>query len=278
MTGTLAPAGLAGAFARARAEGRAALIGYLPAGFPTPAEGVALINAMVEAGVDIVEVGLPYSDPLMDGPDIQAAVDLALRAGTTTDVVLDTVAQVTAAGATAVVMTYWNPIERYGVDRFAERLAAAGGHGVITPDLTPEEAGPWITATATQGLDRIFLVAPSSTDDRISVVASVTSGFLYAASTMGVTGARSQVSSAAPALVARSRVVTDLPIAVGLGVSTGEQARELAAYADGVIVGSAFVRRILTARDHGSAVSGVADLAAELAAGVRGTAGNRPSP
>ncbi len=278
MTGTLAPAGLAGAFARADSEHRAALIGYLPAGFPTPRESVALINAMVAAGVDIVEVGLPYSDPLMDGPDIQAAVDLALRAGTTTEVVLDTVAQVAAAGATAVVMTYWNPIERYGVERFAERLAAAGGCGVITPDLTPEEAGPWITATATQGLDRVFLVAPSSTDDRISVVASVTSGFLYAASTMGVTGARSQVSSAAPALVARARAVTDLPIAVGLGVSTGEQAREVAGYADGVIVGSAFVRRILTAPDHASAVSGVAELAAELADGVRGAAGNRPSP
>ena len=278
MTGTLAPAGLAGAFTRAHSEHRAALIGYLPAGFPTPRESVALINAMVAAGVDIIEVGLPYSDPLMDGPDIQAAVDLALRAGTTTEVVLDTVAQVATAGATAVVMTYWNPIERYGVERFAERLAAAGGCGVITPDLTPEEAGPWITATATQGLDRVFLVAPSSTDDRISVVASVTSGFLYAASTMGVTGARSQVSSAAPALVARARAVTDLPIAVGLGVSTGEQAREVAGYADGVIVGSAFVRRILTARDHASAVGSVADLAAELAAGVRGVAGNRPSP
>lgn len=278
MTGTLATHGLAAAFARARAENRAALIGYLPAGFPTPSAGIALINAMVASGVDIVEVGLPYSDPLMDGPDIQAAVDLALRAGTTTDVVLDTVAAVAAAGATAVVMSYWNPIERYGVDRFAERLAAAGGHGVITPDLTPEEAGPWITATASHGLDRIFLVAPSSTDDRISVVASVTSGFLYAASTMGVTGARSRVSSAAPALVARSRALTDLPIAVGLGVSTGEQARELAAYADGVIVGSAFVRRILTAPDHAAAVESVASLAAELAVGVRGATRNPSSP
>ena len=142
-------------------------------------------------------------------------------------------------------MSYWNPIERYGVDRFAARLAEAGGHGVITPDLTPEEAGPWIAATTAHGLDRIFLVAPSSTDVRITTVATVTSGFLYAASTMGVTGARTQVSSAAPELVARSRTLTDLPIAVGLGVSTGEQAREVAAFADGVIVGSAFVRLIL---------------------------------
>jgi tryptophan synthase alpha chain len=261
---------LADAFARARAEDRAALIGYLPAGFPTAEASVALITAMVAAGVDIVEVGLPYSDPLMDGPDIQAAVDLALRGGTTTDVVLDTVEQVSAAGVTAVVMSYWNPIERYGVDRFAQRLADAGGCGVITPDLTPEEAGPWIAATQRCGLDRIFLVAPSSTDDRISTVCDVTSGFLYAASTMGVTGARTSVSSAAPALVARSRPVTGLPIAVGLGVSTGEQAREVAAYADGVIVGSAFVRRILQAPDLDGALAGVGDLAAELAAGVRG--------
>jgi len=258
------------AFARARSEGRAALIGYLPAGFPTPEQSVALIAAMVEAGVDIIEVGLPYSDPLMDGPDIQAAVDQALRAGTTPDTVLDVVGEVSAAGGTAVVMSYWNPIERYGVDRFAARLAGAGGHGVITPDLTPEEAGPWIDATSAHGLDRVFLVAPSSTDARIATVASVTSGFLYAASTMGVTGARSQVSSAAPALVARSRALTDLPIAVGLGVSTGEQAREVASYADGVIVGSAFVRRILQATDHDAAVVAVRALAGELATGVRG--------
>ena len=262
-------ASLAEAFARARDEGRAALIGYLPAGFPTPGEGVELIGEMVAGGVDIVEVGLPYSDPLMDGPDIQAAVDQALSAGTTPDVVLDTVARVSATGVTTVVMSYWNPIERYGVDRFAARLADAGGHGVITPDLTPEEAGPWIAATSAAGLDRVFLVAPSSTDERIRTVAGATSGFLYAASTMGVTGARSSVSSAAPTLVQRARALTDLPIAVGLGVSTGEQAREVAAYADGVIVGSAFVRRILRATDQADARRSVRELATELAEGVR---------
>ena len=257
-------------FADTRAEGRAALIGYLPAGFPDAARSVELITDMVAAGVDIIEVGLPYSDPLMDGPDIQAAVDLALREGTTTDSVLDTVAQVSASGATALVMSYWNPIERYGVERFADRMAAGGGHGVITPDLTPEEAGPWIAATDRVALDRIFLVAPSSTDERIATVAAVTSGFLYAASTMGVTGARAQVSSAAPELVRRARAITDLPIAVGLGVSNGAQAREVAAYADGVIVGSAFVRAILQAADHATARARVSELAADLASGVRG--------
>lgn len=260
---------LAEAFAAARQQGRAALIGYLPAGFPDPDRSVELIRTMIDAGVDVVEVGLPYSDPLMDGPDIQAAVDMALRGGTTPETVLATVERVAGAGAAIVVMSYWNPIERFGVDAFADRLSAAGGTGVITPDLTPQEAGPWIRATTRTGLDRIFLVAPSSTDARIATVAGVTSGFLYAASTMGVTGARSRVSSAAPGLVARARAVTDLPIAVGLGVSTGDQAREVASYADGVIVGSAFVRRILSAPDRAQALVAVRALAVELAEGVR---------
>lgn len=261
---------LAAVFETARAESRAALIGYLPAGFPSPAESVRLINAMVAAGVDIIEVGLPYSDPLMDGPAIQEAVELALRVGTTTDVVLDTVAQVCQAGATAVVMSYWNPIERYGVERFAARLQQAGGVGLITPDLTPEEAEAYVRATEEYGLSRIFLVAPSSTDERISTVTSASSGFVYAASTMGVTGVRAEVGSAAADLVRRTRERTNLPIAVGLGVSTGDQAREVAAYADGVIVGSAFIRRVLDAAGPDEAEVAVADLAANLARGVRG--------
>ena len=260
---------LADVFARARAENRAALVGYLPAGFPTPQQAIDLIAAMVDGGVEIVEVGLPYSDPLMDGPDIQAAVDIALRAGTTTDVVLDTVAQVSGLGAATLVMSYWNPIERYGVQRFAERLSAGGGVGVITPDLTPEEADAWHDATAGNAVDRIFLVAPSSTDERIRTVAGASSGFLYAASTMGVTGARSSAPTAAPELVRRAKALTDLPVCVGVGVSTGEQARQVAAYADGVIVGSAFVRRIREASSHVDACNAVRDLARELAAGVR---------
>jgi tryptophan synthase alpha chain len=260
---------LAQAFAKARAENRAALIGYLPAGFPNPDDSVRLFRAIVQGGVDIVEIGLPYSDPLMDGPAIQDAVDQALRAGTTTDVVLETVGHVAETGAATLVMSYWNPIERYGVERFADRLADAGGVGVITPDLTPEEAGPWIAATTRRSVDRVFLVAPSSTDDRIKTVCSATSGFVYAASTMGVTGTRTQVSSAAPALVARTRALTDLPIAVGLGVSTAAQAHDVAEYADGVIVGSAFVKLILDAAGIDEACRAVTSLASELAAGVR---------
>jgi tryptophan synthase alpha chain len=260
----------AAVFETARQEGRAALIGYLPAGFPTVSASVELIQAMFDGGVDLVEVGLPYSDPLMDGPAIQEAVETALAAGVTTSDVMRVVSEVAPAENQAVVvMSYWNPIERYGQSRFAQDLHAAGGSGVITPDLIPEEAGEWIEATNHAGIDRTFMVAPSSTDARIDRVASACTGFIYAASTMGVTGARDQVSSAAPELVARVRPFTDAPIGVGLGVSSAQQAADIAGYANGVIVGSAFVRRILDSPDLGSAKAAVRDFAAELAAGVR---------
>ena len=261
--------GLDGVFTAARAEGRAALIGYLPAGFPTIDGSVRLIAALADAGVDAIEVGLPYSDPLMDGPAIQQAVDIALRHGTTTDVVLDVVGAATAAGAHALVMSYWNPIERYGVERFADGLAKAGGLGVITPDLTPEEAGPWMAATDSAGIARTFLVAPSSTDARIGVVSAVTTGFVYAASTMGVTGERTSLGARAGELVRRTKAITDRPVAVGVGVTTGDHAREVAGYADGVIVGSAFIARVLAAPDLDAAEASVRALAAELLAGVR---------
>jgi len=185
---------LAETFAAAAADRRATLVGYLPAGL-TPAGTFA---AMIEAGVDVVEVGLPYSDPVIDGPVIQQAVDRALAAGTTPADVLRTVEAVTRTGVPAVVMTYWNPIEQYGVERFAADLNSAGGAGMITPDLTPEEAGPWLEAADKQGLDPIFLVAPSSTDERVARISSLCRGFVYATSVMGVTGARAQTSAAAP--------------------------------------------------------------------------------
>jgi tryptophan synthase alpha chain len=258
-------------FARTRAEHRAALIGYLPAGFPSHAGAVAAMTAMVAAGVDAVEVGLPYSDPLMDGPTIAAAVDVALAGGTRTVDVLRTVAEVAATGAPTLVMTYWNPVERYGARRFAADLRGAGGAGAITPDLPPEEATEWLAAAEEAGIDPVFLVAPSSKDERIARVASVSRGFLYAASTMGVTGARASMGERAADLVTRARRHTDLPIAVGLGVSTGAQAAEVAGYADGVIVGSAFVRRLLDAPDEAAGVRAVTELAAELAMGARRT-------
>jgi len=253
----------------ARASDRAALVGYLPAGFPSYDAGVALLRAMVDAGVDVVEVGLPYSDPVIDGPTIQAAADMALRGGTRTTDVLRTVEAVAGTGAAVVVMTYWNPILRYGVDAFARDLAAAGGSGLITPDLIPDEADDWMAASDAHDLERIFLVAPSSSPARIERTVAACRGWVYAASTMGVTGAREQTSSAAPALVERVRAATSLPVCVGLGVSNGDQAAEVASYADGVAVGSAFVRCVLDATDEGEATKAIAALTADLAAGVR---------
>jgi len=258
----------ASAYDAARAEGRAALVGYLPAGFPSYDGCVTALTAMVEAGVDIVEVGLPYSDPVIDGPVIQAAADIALHNKTRTTDVLRTVEAVAATGAGVVVMTYWNPVLRYGVDAFARDLAAAGGAGLITPDLIPEEADEWMAASEAHELERIFLVAPSSSDDRIASTVGACRGWVYAASTMGVTGARSATSAVAPGLVARVRAAGDLPVGVGLGVSNGEQAAEVASYADGVIVGSAFVRPLLEQPGE-AGVKAVAALAADLAAGVR---------
>jgi tryptophan synthase alpha chain len=259
---------LSDAFAAARADDRALLVGYLPAGYPSVDGAIDAIGAMVEAGVDVVEVGLPYSDPLMDGPIIQRAVEAALAAGIRTTDVVATAAATAATGAAALVMTYWNPIERYGADRFATDLAAGGVSGVIAPDLIPEEAGPWLEATAAHGIDPVFLVAPSSTDARIASTAAVTRGFVYAASTMGVTGARTAVAGTAHGLVDRVRQHTDLPVAVGLGVSTGGQAAEVAAYADGVIVGSALVRCLLDTPGPAGIVA-LSALARELADGVR---------
>jgi tryptophan synthase alpha chain len=259
------------AFEKAAAENRATLIGYLPAGFPTVDGAITAAVTMAEAGADIVEIGLPYSDPLMDGPVIQKAVHAALTGGTRIADVLRTVEAVAAAGVPVLVMTYWNPVDHYGVASFARDLAAAGGAGLITPDLTPEEAGPWVEASDSFGLDRVFLVAPSSTDARIATISALCRGFVYAASLMGITGARATVSDRAAGLVQRVRAHTDIPVAVGLGVRDGAQAAQVAAFGDGVIVGSAFVQRLLDSPDVTAGAAAVRDLAADLAAGVRAT-------
>ncbi|MFP5369762.1 MAG: tryptophan synthase subunit alpha [Actinomycetes bacterium] len=258
---------LAERIGKARAEGRAALIAYVPVGYPDVSASIEAMVAAVEAGADVVEVGVPYSDPGMDGPVIQQAVDVAVRAGVGMTDVLRAVEAVAGAGAVPVVMSYWNPIERYGVDRFATDLDAAGGAGAITPDLIPDEAGPWIAASDSHGLDRVFLVAPSSSEARLRSTTEACRGFVYAASTMGVTGTRSTVSDAAEKLVARTREARpDLAVCVGLGVSNAEQAAEVASFADGVIVGSAYVRVLL----DGGGGPGVRALSAQLAEGVRG--------
>jgi tryptophan synthase alpha chain len=271
-------AGVSVAYEKAAAEGRAALVGYLPAGFPSYEGAIEAAKVMVEAGCDVIEMGLPYSDPLMDGPTVQDAVHQALVGGIRVADVLRTVEAVAATGAPTLVMTYWNPIDHYGVDAFARDLAAAGGAGLITPDLTPEEAGPWLAAADAHDLDRVFLVALSSTDERIEKITQLCRGFVYAASLMGVTGTRGVVDTGAPHLVERTRAVIAgrpspsgacLPIGLGLGIGTGDQAAEVAGFADGVIVGSAFIRRLLDAPSWPAGLDAVRALTTELAEGVR---------
>ena len=261
---------VATAFAAARAEGRSALVGYLPAGFPDVDGGIEAMRTLVAAGCDVIEVGLPYSDPVMDGPTIQAAAQQALDGGVRTKDVLRTVEAVAATGVPTLVMTYWNPVERYGAARFAADLAAAGGAGLITPDLTPDSADDWLAAADAEGLDKVFLVAPSSTDARIAMTVAHCRGFVYATAVMGVTGARDASSDLAEPLVRRVRGATDLPVAVGVGVGTGAQAAEVASYADGVIVGSALVRALLDHPDDRAAgLRALGALTEELAHGVR---------
>lgn len=256
-------------FVQARKENRAALIAYLPAGFPSLQGCKDAIAVLAKAGVDAIEIGYPYSDPVMDGPTIQQAADISLKAGTGATEVFSTLKFAHELGLPAVVMTYWNPIERYGVSRFVEEMVNNGGSGVITPDLTIEESESWKIATTSMEINRIYVVAPSTTDDRLALVTAQCSGFVYAASLMGVTGARTGLSSSGRDLVSRVRKVTDLPVAVGLGVSTRAQARSVAGYADGVIVGSALIKVLLDANSEESGLEALAALANELVAGVR---------
>jgi tryptophan synthase alpha chain len=266
------------AFERARAEDRAALVGYLPAGYPDVPGGIDAMKVLVDSGCDAIEIGLPYSDPVMDGPTIQAAAQQALERGVRTADVLRTVEAIAATGTPTVIMTYWNPVERYGVERFARDLAAAGGAGLITPDLTPDSDPQWPAAADAHDLDKIYLVAPSSTEERIAMTVAACRGFVYATAVMGVTGARASTSDLAGPLVARTKAATDLPVCVGLGVSNGEQAAAIVAKngigADGVIVGSAFVRVLLDhADDRAAGLRALGTLTEDLARGVRGTGG-----
>ena len=239
------------------------MIGYLPTGFPDVPTSIEAMTAMVESGCDIIEVGIAYSDPGMDGPVIAAATEAALQGGVRVRDALAAVEAISNAGGRAVVMTYWNPVLRWGVDAFARDLAAAGGLGMITPDLIPDEADEWLAVSDERDLDRIFLVAPSSTPERLAATVEVSRGFVYAASTMGVTGARDAVSVAAPELVRRVKSLSDIPVGVGLGVRSREQAAEIGAYADGVIVGSALVSALK------DGIPAVRSLTEELADGVR---------
>jgi tryptophan synthase alpha chain len=264
---------IADVFAKARAENRSVLIGCMPAGFPTVDASIASMRAMAEAGCDVIEVELPYSDPVMDGPVIQKAGDIALAGGVRTRDTLRIIEAVAGAGVPVVLMTYWNPIEKYGVRAFARDLAAAGATGMITPDLIPDEAADWMAASDEARIDRTFLVSPSSTDERIAMTVAHCRGFVYATALMGVTGARTAVSRQAPDLVARVRAADpQMPVGVGLGVGNGMQAAEVAAFADGVIVGSALIRCVLDAPDAATGQQRLRALSAELADGVRAPA------
>ena len=262
-------------FARLKSQGKPAFIGYLPYGFPTSDISIEAMRTMVEHGVDAVEIGLPYSDPVMDGPVIQAASQIALRNGERIAGVFKAVETVANAGGVPLIMSYWNLIYHYGVERFATDFENAGGAGLITPDLIPDEAGEWIEASDRHGLDRIFLVSPDSGDERLRVVANETRGFVYAAARMGVTGERATIDDSARALVERTREAGADHVCVGIGVSTAEQGAEVGSYADGVIVGSALVHTLLddegrNARDRREGLALLAAKTQELAAGIHG--------
>jgi tryptophan synthase alpha chain len=261
---------LAGTLARAKQENRAALITYMTAGFPTVTEGIATIQAMLSSGADIVEVGLPYSDPVIDGPVIQAAADIALRGGARIGDVIRTVREAyQATGKPVLVMSYWNPIDKYGIERFSSELADAGGAGCILPDLPVQESAPWRESAARHGLATIFVAAPSTTDERLRELTAAGSGFIYASSLMGVTGVRDEVSTSASQLVRRIRAITELPVCVGVGISNAAQAAQVAGFADGVIVASALVKAILDAPSTAAGAVAVRKLSAELVLSAR---------
>jgi tryptophan synthase alpha chain len=256
--------------ARAKQENRAALLTYMTAGFPTVNDGIAATIAMLDSGADIIELGLPHSDPVLDGPVIQAAADIALRGGVRIGDVIRTVREAyQATGKPVVVMSYWNPIARYGAERFGSELAQAGGAGCILPDLPVQESAPWRESAARHSLATVFVAAPSTTDDRLRELTAAGTGFIYASSLMGVTGVRQSVSTAAGTLVRRIRAITDLPVCVGIGISDAAQAAQVAAVADGVIVASALVKAFLGAPDAAAGTAAVAELTAELSLATR---------
>jgi tryptophan synthase alpha chain len=257
-------------FAETRADGRAAFLPYLTAGLPTPAASLALFEAMARAGADGFEVGIPYSDPLMDGPIIQQGGERALEAGTTMDVALGLVRDiVSSTGAPSLAMTYANPVFRRGVDTFCEALAAAGADGIIVPDLPVDEAGPVLKAAKRHGLGTVLFVAPTSDDSRIRAVAAADPVFIYAVAEMGVTGERGEASSHVVSLAQRIRAVTDVPIVFGVGISTPDQARAAAAVGDGIIIGTALVRRVLESSDPADAAASLSSAVGEIAAALR---------
>ncbi|WP_313355720.1 tryptophan synthase subunit alpha [Microbacterium sp.] len=252
------------AIRKAHEAGRGAFIGYLPVGYPDLDTSIQAALTLARNGVDIIELGPPYSDPVMDGAVIQEATQHALANGFRMRDLFTAVKAITdETDVPVVVMTYWNPVMQYGVDRYADDLLAAGGAGLITPDITPESAGEWIEASKRTGLDRIFLAAPTSSDERLDLVISSSTGFVYTVSTMGITGERAALDLAARTLVERMRTRGDVRACVGIGISNAEQVAGVVEYADGAIVGTALVKAL---RDGG--LDALAETTRTLAGGT----------
>jgi len=240
------------------------LVGYFPAGYPSAEESIEALVSMASGGCNVLEIGIPYSDPVMDGPVIQRATELALANGFKVADVFQVIRGVRAKSDIPIlVMSYWNPIIAFGLERFCENLVAAGGQGLITPDLIPDEASNWIEISENMNLERVFLAAPSSSDKRVEATTSASRGFVYAVSTMGITGERAQLDELARSVVTKIRQFGDRPACVGVGVSTPSQVREVNSYADGAIVGTAFIRAY---EDAG--ISGLQAKVTELASGL----------
>jgi tryptophan synthase alpha chain len=247
-----------------RESGKGSLVGYYPAGYPTLKDSVDALVAMSENGCDILEIGVPYSDPVMDGLVIQVATEEARAAGFVLGDLFEVIRQVRARVDTPLlVMSYWNPVLRFGVEKFAKEIVAAGAQGMITPDLVPDEAAQWLAASEENELDRVFLVAPSSSDQRVADNSDASIGFVYSVSTMGITGERSKLDGLARELVGRVKSLSSTPTCVGVGISNAEQVREVNGYADGAIVGTAFVKAY---REDG--LEGLVAKTKELAAGL----------
>jgi tryptophan synthase alpha chain len=245
------------AFAAARAENRAALMPYYTLGYPDGPTSEAVIRAVADAGADLIELGVPFSDPLADGPTIQRSTQIALERGMTVAGCLASVGRLRAAGVRQplLLMGYVNPIIAYGPARFVRDAAAAGADGLILPDLPPEEAGEIAAACAAYGLALVCLAAPTSTDERLALLAERTTGFLYLVSVAGVTGARAGLPPDLADFIGRAHRVAQTPIAVGFGIATPAQARAVGRLADGVIVGSALINAVAAAADPPAAAA-----------------------
>ena len=247
-----------------RESGRGTLVGYFPAGYPTVDDSVAALVAMAQNGCDVLEVGVPYSDPVMDGLVIQKATEEALQNGFRLKQTFEVIRKVREQVDTPMlVMSYWNPVLRFGVEEFADNLVSSGAQGMITPDLIPDEGSRWLEAASSRNLDHVFLVAPSSSDERVKDNSAASQGFVYSVSTMGITGERANVDQLARGVVAKVKALGTAPTCVGVGISTADQVRDVNNYADGAIVGTAFVKAY-----QSGGLDALTEKARELAGGL----------